>query len=338
MNGSRITVGVIGCGYWAQRHLAAWRDLADEGADLVAVCDVDESKARTAAARFGVRPFTDATVMLDAMPLGLVDIATRMDTHRHLAEATIARGLATIVQKPLAPTWADALAIADAARAKPTWLAVHENFRFQPAMLKTAAIVAGGIIGPPSWARISFRTGIDVYANQPYFRDEERLVILDLGIHMLDLARVLLGEVEHVSCETQRRNGTVRAEDTATMLLRHRSGAVAVVESTYESRLPPEGSPEVHVTVEGPLGAVVAPVGGREVIVTVRGQTCRERVAADDEDVFQTSVRATCAHCLAALQARREPDLSGADNLNTYALAEAAYAAAAAGRAVAPIL
>lgn len=241
------------------------------------------------------------------------------------------------VQKPLAPTWDDALAIADAAKAGGVWLAVHENFRFQPAMVRTAAVLASGVIGPPSWARISFRTGVDVYKNQPYFRDEERLVILDVGIHMLDLARVLLGEIAHVSGETQRRNAAVRAEDTATLLLRHRVSAVSVVESTYESRLPHDGSPEVHVTIEGPRGGIVAPAGGREVVVTVDGQTRREQVATVGEDVSQTSVRATCAHCLAALQSRRDAAVSVADNLKTYALAEAAYAAAAAGRAVAPI-
>lgn len=337
MGGPRIAVGVIGCGYWAQRQLAAWRDLAVYGADLVAVCDVDEAKARAAADRFGARPFTDAQAMLQAVPLGLVDIATRMDTHRPLAEAAIALGCPTIVQKPLAPTWADACAIADAARARPVWLAVHENFRFQPAMVRAAAMLASGIIGAPSWARISFRTGVDVYRQQPYFRDEERLVILDVGIHMLDLARVLLGEVAHVSCEIQRRNATVRAEDTATMLLRHRSGAVSIVESTYESRLPWEGSPEVQVTIEGPRGAIVAPAGGCEIVVTVDGRTRRDRVAADGEDVSQTSVRATCAHLLAAVQAGRDADVGVADNLKTYALAEAAYAAAAEGRAVAPL-
>ena len=274
--------------------------------------------------------------MLAEVPLGLVDIATRMGTHRPLAEAAMKRGIATIVQKPPAPTWADCLAMAEVARERRVWLAVHENFRFQPAMLRAAQVLASGVIGAPSWARISFRTGVDVYKNQPYFRDEVRLVILDLGIHMLDLARVFLGEVAHIGCETQRRNSSVRAEDTATMLLRHRGGAVSVVECTYESRLPPNGSPEVHVTIEGPRGAIMARPGGREVLVTADGSTTRHRVAAEDEDVAQTSVTATCAHLLEAMRAGRDADTGVADNLKTYALAEAAYDAAATGRLVEP--
>ncbi len=221
-------------------------------------------------------------------------------------------------------------------RERAVWFAVHENFRFQLACMKVAEVLAEGAIGEPSWARISFRTGVDVYRNQPYFRDEERLAILDVGIHMLDLARVFLGEVVRVSCETQRRNPTVRAEDTATVLLRHAEGAVSVVECTYESRQPSEGQPEVLLTIEGPRGAIVAPPGGREVLVTVGEETIRHRVAEDGDDVSQRSVHATCAHLLAALRAGREADTSGADNIRTYALAEAAYAAAASGHAVEP--
>ena len=52
--------------------------------------------------------------------------------------------------------------------------------------------------------------------------------------------------------------------------------------------------------------------------------------------VAQESVVKTCAHLLAAFRDGRKPDVSGADNLRTFALVEAAYAAAASGRAVAP--
>ena len=82
----------------------------------------------------------------------------------------------------------------------------------------------------PNWARLSFRTGYNVYGGQPYLAKEERLVILDVGIHVLDLARYFMGEVDRLYCETQKRNPKIRAEDTATMTFRHISGAVSIVE------------------------------------------------------------------------------------------------------------
>src|SRR6185295_3891775 len=137
------------------------------------------------------------------------------------------------------------------------FLAVHENFRFQTPMRRVRDVLASDAIGAPSWARIAFRTGFDLYRTQPYFYTEERLAILDVGIHVLDLTRVFLGEVERVSCETQRRNPKVRAEDTATMMLRHASGAISIVECTYESRKQPDVFPETLLEIEGDRGAIV---------------------------------------------------------------------------------
>ena len=87
---------------------------------------------------------------------------------------------------------------------------MHENFRFQTPMRKLKGLLDRDAIGQPTWARIAFRTGFDVYTNQPYMHHEKRLAILDVGIHVLDVARFLLGEVDRVSCETQRRNALER--------------------------------------------------------------------------------------------------------------------------------
>jgi predicted dehydrogenase len=61
----RTTVGVIGCGFFAQNHLHAWTDLRSKGVEIVAVCDVDEAKARATADKFGVKHwYRDAEAML----------------------------------------------------------------------------------------------------------------------------------------------------------------------------------------------------------------------------------------------------------------------------------
>lgn len=339
----RIRIGVIGCGFFAQFHLNAWRDLAKDGADLVAVCDVDAGKAERAAKNFGAkRWYTDAATMFAAEELGLVDIATRMDTHLALVRLAVGHRVPTVMQKPLAPDWAEAVAIVDVAESAGVFLAVHENFRFQAPMQEAARLIGAGAIGAPSWARIAFRTGIDVYANQPYFLDEERLVILDVGIHMLDLARFLMGEVERVSCETQRRNPRVRAEDTATMLLRHTSGAVTVAECTYENRRLPGSGIEALVEIEGPEGAIVIDRGFR-LSLTSKGKLVTRDVSppplawADPAlHVIQDSVVRTCADLLAAVREGREAGTSGVDNLKTFALVEAAYRSATEHRAVEP--
>lgn len=339
----QTSIGLIGCGFFARNHLNAWRDLAADGAVLAAVCDIDPARAKAAAAEFGAaRWYIDAAEMFARERLGLVDLATRMDTHRTLVELALRHRVPTVVQKPFAPGWDDCVAMVETAAKAGVFLAVHENFRFQAPMLRVREVLASGAIGTPSWARISFRTGFDVYRTQPYFYAEERFAILDVGIHVLDLARVFLGEVARVSCETQRRNAKVRGEDTATMMLRHDSGAVSIVEHTYESRKLPDVFPETLLEIEGDRGAVVVKPG-LQMEVTSEGQTTMSDIGAPllpwtsrPWHVAQQSVLTTCAHMLAAVRNGRDAETSGADNLRTFALVEAAYESAASGRAVAP--
>jgi predicted dehydrogenase len=341
--GDRIRVAAVGCGFFSGNHFNAWNDLKPEGADLVAVCDLDPQKAEAAAKQFNVpRWYTNYDEMLDKEKIDLLDIITRMDTHRMLAEKSAARKIATIVQKPYAPTWDDAVAITRAFDKAGLFLAVHENFRFQAPLMRVKRVVDSGVIGEPSWARISFRTGYDIYKGQPYFYDETRFVILDLGIHTLDVARFLLGEVKHLSCETQRRNPKVKGEDTITALIRHTSGCVSINEATYESRKLPDPFPETMIEIEGPRGAIVVDAGYR-MRVTVEGVMRTEDLGtpllswtSHPWHVAQESVLNTCRHLLSAFRTGRDADVSGKDNLKTYALAEACYDSAASGHIVVP--
>ena len=342
MSGRTIRVGLIGCGFYAQNHLNSWRDLAPDGAVLAAVCDVDPAKARAAGEAFGVPWHVDVGAMLDSEKLDLVDIVTRQDTHRAIAEQTISRGIATIVQKPFAPTWEDATAIVKAARDAGVWLAVHENFRYQAPLRAIRKAIDSGAIGEPSWARITFRTGYDVYKTQPYFYDEERFAIADVGVHVLDVARFLLGDVARVSCETQRRNPKVRAEDTATMMLRHDSGAVSVVEVTYEARRADDWFPETLMEIEGPRGSIIVTAGSR-MKLTSDGVASEHDIGtpllpwtSHPWHVSQQGALGACRHFLHRLQRGEPAETRGEDNLKTYALVDAAYVAAAEHRAVEP--
>jgi len=337
----RTALGVIGCGFFAQNHLHAWMDLAPKGVDIVAVCDVDEAKARATADKFGVkRWYKDAETMFREQKLDLVDIVTRVETHRDVVGQAIRHRVPTIVQKPFGPDLAACRAMADDARKVDVFLAVHENFRFQVPMRKIIELLRAGAIGTPSWGRVSFRTGYDIYKGQPYLAKEERFVLIDLGVHVLDMARVLLGEVEHLSAELQRRNPNVSGEDTATMLLKHRSGAVSIVECTYEARRMPDLFPETLLEIEGPKGAIILKPGS-VLDVTIAGMTSTHDVDAPvlrwaerPWHIIQESVLATCDHILEALRAGRAADTTALDNVRTFALVEAAYEAANSGRAV----
>lgn len=335
---------LIGCGFFAQNHLNAWRDLRDQGIQIVVVCDIDEEKARAAAETFGIPRFvTDPAAVFEDAKLDFVDIATRMETHRELVALAARHKVRAIVQKPLAPGWDECVEIVRIAREAGIPLAVHENFRYQAPMQAVKRVLESGTIGEPSWGRFSFRFGFDIYKTQPYFHEVERLVILDSGIHILDLARFFLGEVSHLSCETQRRNAKNIGEDTATILMRHASGAVSVVESTYESRQVPDLTLQTLLTIEGTRGSIKLHDDFR-MVVTADGEAQECFVGSDllswteqPWHTLQESVRTTQGAIIDAWRAGCDAETSGADNLKTFALVEAAYLAASEKRIVEPL-
>jgi D-apiose dehydrogenase len=338
---------LIGCGFFAQNHLNAWREMRADGVELIAVCDVGGAKARAAAEAFDVPSFyEDAARMLAEQNPDFVDIATQMASHERLVSLAAAHGVAIIVQKPLAPDWPSCVRIVESAGRAAVRLAVHENFRYQAPMLEIAELIRSGAIGRPNWARIAFRTGFDIYKTQPYFHDEERLAILDVGIHVLDLARVFMGEVAYVSCEIQRRNASNRGEDTATILLRHENDAVSLIECTYEALVTDDPFPQTLMTVEGDSGSIVLDrdyrmtlsQGSRGALRTTRSIVGPPARAWTVEPwrVVQESVLSTQRAIIGAWRDGREAATNGQDNLKTFAIVEAAYAAARDGRRTEP--
>ena len=100
------------------------------------------------------------------------------------AHARSVRGM--IVQKPFAPTCAQAGAI---------------------------DLMDCGLIGAPAWARTAFRTGFDVCHTQPCFLTEAQRCVTDLGVHMRNLGRRIMGEAAHPSAQSQRGNPPVADEE-----------------------------------------------------------------------------------------------------------------------------
>lgn len=332
-------VALIGCGFFADNHLNAWAEMA--GVDLVAVCDLDSTKVAKAAEKFSVpSQFTDAEAMLVAVKPDFVDIATTMGSHRALVELCARHGIPAIVQKPFAPTYADCLSMVKTCEEAKIPLMVHENFRFQQPMRRVKEVLDSGKIGTPTFARFSFRTGYDVKAGQPYLFEEERFVVLDLGIHVLDLARFFLGEVDSVYSRHQRIDARVKGEDMATIMLGHTSGATSIVDVTYESKRLPDSFPQTLVVIEASKGAVE--LGHNFAMnVSVDGQMTSTNVStplrswtSEPWHSAQDSVFHTQAHWLQCFESGAIPETSGSDNLKTYALVEAAYSSAASGQAV----
>jgi predicted dehydrogenase len=321
---------LIGCGFFAQNQVAAWSESDD--VQLVAVCDRDAERARAAATAYGVpRAYTDAADLLARERLDFVDIATTSDSHRALVELAAPHCRVVICQKPIADTYADARAMVDAAEAAGAILMIHENFRWQKPYREMARRIAAGEIGRPRFARVSFRHGVDNYVNQPYLKRLERFALMDLGLHLFDLARHLVGEVRTVSCRTQRRNPEVRGEDAFAALLGHADGAVSVLDCSYQSVIHPEPFPQTTAWIEGDEGTLSLTADyrlkrhGRDGSEETSFEPAVPTWGARPWHGIHESVQAFQRHAVEVLSGRAAPQPSGRHNLTTLALALAAY-------------
>lgn len=326
--------GLVGCGFFSRNHLHAWREV--QGADIVAVCDLDTEKARARAREFGIRRiYADAEEMLRDGSVDFVDVATQARTHLPLVKLAARYGVPVICQKPLAPSMEEAGVIVNACEDAGTLLMVHENFRWQTPMrnLKEAAAEIGDLF----FGRISFRSAYDVYADQPYLAEDERFILYDLGVHLLDLARFFFGEAERLYCQTARVNPRINGEDVATVMLEATGGATCLVEASYASRLGTELFPQTLVRLEGTRGSVVLDAGYG--LTTVKDERIDHRNVAPRKfswstppaEVVQDSVVAIQQHWVECLREGRDTETSGRDNLKTLELVVGAYESAETG-------
>jgi predicted dehydrogenase len=326
---------LIGCGFFARNHMEAWH--RQPRASIAAVCDLDAGKARAMAARFGVeRSYTDAAQLLTAEQLDFVDVATTAPSHRPLVCLALDQGVAAICQKPFAESLDDARAMVAAAQNAGRPLLVHENFRWQRPFLKLKQCIDAGEIGDPHFAHLSFRHGYDNYRNQPYLAELDRFSIMDVGLHLFDLARWLLGDVDSLHCRTQRFNPAVRGEDAFVATLRHAGNRVSVVDCSFQTYFEPEPFPETVARVEGARGTLELSRGYQlklhrpGFIEAIDAAPPLPSWGEKPWHAIQDSVASIQAHWIDVLDGNAEPQPSGADNLETLKLAFAAYDSAAA--------
>lgn len=220
----RLRVAGVGAGYFSQFHLSGWRGIAE--VELAGWCDRDPAKLKG----FSVPVYANAREMLDREKPDLLDIVTPPDTHLELVSAAAERGIAMICQKPLAPTYAEAVQMVEVARRAGATLAVHENFRWQPWYREAKSLIRQGMLGALHAVAFRLRPGDGqgprAYLDrQPYFQKMPRLLVYETAIHFIDTFRYLMGEVAAVSARLRKVNPVIAGEDAGYIVFEFESGA-----------------------------------------------------------------------------------------------------------------
>jgi predicted dehydrogenase len=210
----QINLAIVGCGGMGTRHLHGMMEYAaivgglrdHPPFRLAAVCDPNERNANllanTAAAELGERPrvFARAEALLDEAPeVEAVDITTEPRLHHDLARQFLEAGKHVLVEKPMALTVAGCnLMMAAAERARRV-LAVAENYRRDPLVRLTHALLEAGAIGE-RWMLVdaSVSSGGRIVITPWRHKKAYGGTLLDVGVHNADLMLYEFGPVEQV--------------------------------------------------------------------------------------------------------------------------------------------
>jgi len=173
----RVRLAVIGVGHLGRHHARIASTL--EGAELVAVVDTNGERAQTASAATGAPALADYRDVIDKVDAVCVAVPT--EQHRDVALPFLERGIAVLVEKPMARSLDEARELVSAARASGTTLAVGHTERYNPAVAAVLPMVTS-----PRFIEVH-RLG--AFPDRSLDID----VVFDLMIHDLDIILALVG-------------------------------------------------------------------------------------------------------------------------------------------------
>lgn len=269
-----VGVGVLGAHTWAEKaHLPGY--VAAPNARLVAICDVDRSRAEAMAAMFDIpNVYTDHRDLLANADVALVDVCTPTATHLALSLDAIAAGKHVLSEKPLAEAAADAFRAAQAANARGVRTKLGFTFRYSPAMRRLRAWIADGTLGDIFHIHGFEQNSQFLSPDEPLRQvhvagDSTGLIpasIVGYGSHLIDLMRWCGGEFAAV-CGTMQNfvperlvrgmvgRQRIAIDDATVALVEFASGAQGVLQTSYVAI---GNYPGVEIRVYGSKGAAVA--------------------------------------------------------------------------------
>lgn len=222
-----LRIGIVGAGWIATDHRVVLEKL---GHEIVAVCDLDRDRA-DALTRGRARVYGDWQELLDTEELDALWVATPPLHHRGPAVTALERGIPVYLEKPVARTLDDAIAIVEAWEHTGTVCAVGYQWHATEALEALRQELAG--------QELALLLGLSIgpTASRPWFLDRSGGGgnVLERGSHQIDLTRAVAGEV--VSAQTvaspimlaQGEGERGDIEDAATLILRFASGATATI-------------------------------------------------------------------------------------------------------------
>ena len=232
----KARIGIVGLGSIAQTiHLPILSKFSD--VEIVAVCDVDRTKAQVVADKFKVRRYYNNFEKMLAIEQDLdgIDICTPTKLHKEMAIAALAEKNNVLIEKPLARTVLEAEEIAATAKKYHQALMVGMNNRFRPDSMILKSFIEDKALGKLFYAKAGWFKKFNTESAWLTKKTQSGGgVVLDLGIVMLDLAFWMMGfpEVREVSA-TNYSHHTKDVEDSSVVFLKMKNGSTLTIEASW---------------------------------------------------------------------------------------------------------
>ncbi|NPV09557.1 MAG: Gfo/Idh/MocA family oxidoreductase [Anaerolineae bacterium] len=233
----KVKWGIIGTGVIAPSHASAIA--ASDYAELVAVCDIDEPKAREFSAKYGSVPvYTDYIQMLEEAGLEAVSICTPSGLHSEMTIEAADRGVNVLCEKPMAITLEQMDAMVEAVNRTGIKAEVVFQRRTSPLSQKVREAVQRGDLGQ----MVLGDAYLKYYRSPAYYKSADWRAtwaldgggaLMNQGVHGVDLLLWIMGSpVKTVFGKAEAKVRDIEVEDTAVAVLTFENGAYGVIEGT----------------------------------------------------------------------------------------------------------
>ncbi|MBE5771929.1 MAG: Gfo/Idh/MocA family oxidoreductase [Clostridiales bacterium] len=200
----KVRVGIIGVGGISKKHIKEL--LTCENAKITAVCDINEANLKEKADQLELdeaHRFRDYHDLIACEDVDAVEICTPNYLHVPMALDVVKAGKKLNVEKPLALSAAEAQTLADALKEKNTEAMMCFSWRFHPAVLYAKTLLEQGVLGEILDIEVAYLKDSALWPGRKlewrFVKEYAGTGVLgDLGVHLLDMARLLIGEFKSV--------------------------------------------------------------------------------------------------------------------------------------------
>jgi len=343
-------IGLIGAGFIGVAHANALETIISEGlvsAEFVAVCDVDEQRAKTIAESFGAgKHLTDPLDLINSGEINTVFICTPTNSHPSIVEAAAKQELNIFCEKPLARSFDEAQQMQSVILKAEVKNQVGLVLRYSPVYNVIKELISDSNLGRPM--SVIFRddqyfpiTGI--YGST--WRSDAEVAgggaLIEHSIHDVDIMRWLFGDVARVRARTRSFAGHQNIEDLVVAELEFENGCIAQLLSVWHNVMGRESNRYMELFFENGyissaddfIGAVHYQTGRRDLQTISAEEVLKKYLSSIGlNDPEYNSIHSAQGlenyHFLRALEAGIAPNPDFGVAVKAHEIVEAIYVAA----------